>query len=405
MKCFSSDKNPPKFVLTMDRPDLDNQIFFRDTELSDDDDSEINTRDTTNFYDFAVALDRRQTAVENAVEAVADKDYLPKCASHCEPRYFPEDDGTELSERDISIVRATVGSARADQIKCSCLNPRCKIVRYIQSADYDREDKSKQEPKGEKSQNDLNTSTLATPPNLLVDKNDFKQVHEELLALSGGQENATKVYNRIRTLSNGQTRVDTSSRCNTSLMQLCSTTFKDEDDPTRKKERHLLNAQIYALIKLYIDLDPEALFMRNTQEAGALELAALTNKVVVSKYLVMLHNIYGRDVNAKNDRGHTLLHLMARKGDDCVDALEALLKIRLVSEDGRYAKRLFRIDVLNDGKKTPLDVATACVDLFSTGKDRAIYTKVISTFHKTIEEEAQSLESSQPTYTTFLNNF
>ena len=143
------------------------------------------------------------------------------------------------------------------------------------------------------------------------------------------------------------------------------------------------------------------------QDAGALELAALTNKVVVSKYLVMLHTIYGRDVNAPNKRGHTLLHLLARKGDDCAETLEALLNIRITSENGSRSHRLLRMDVLNEGKKTPLDVATACVDLFSTGKDRAIYSRVIAIFHNVIEEEARELEleAEAQQQLTFQNNF
>jgi hypothetical protein len=66
------------------------------------------------------------------------------------------------------------------------------------------------------------------------------------------------------------------------------------------------------------------------------------------------------------------------------------------------------MDVLNEGKKTPLDVATACVDLFSIGKDRTLYTRVISIFHSAIEEEALQLvaDSEQEASTlTFLNNF
>jgi hypothetical protein len=155
-----------------------------------------------------------------------------------------------------------------------------------------------------------------------------------------------------------------------------------------------------------MDLDPEALFVRNTQDAGALELAALTNKVVVAKYLVMLHTIYGRDVNAPNQRGHTLLHLLARKGDDCAETLEALLGIRVVSEDGLVSRPLLRMDVLNEGKKTPLDVATACVDLFSIGKDRTIFTRTIAIFHGAIEDEAMRLEESDTQSSlTFQNNF
>jgi ankyrin repeat protein len=186
-------------------------------------------------------------------------------------------------------------------------------------------------------------------------------------------------------------------------MQLCSTTFKDESDPARLEERSMLYAQIYAFIRLYMELDPNALFVRNVQDAGALELAALTNKVEVAQFLVMLHATYGRDVNAPNQKGHTLLHLMARKGDDCSDTLEALLAIKVFSSDGRTSQRLLRMDVLNEGKKTPLDVAVACVDLFSVGKDRTVYNRVISVFHNAIEEEAIQLVGEPSSLLSFLN--
>jgi hypothetical protein len=100
---------------------------------------------------------------------------------------------------------------------------------------------------------------------LQIAKDDFRRVHDQLISLSGGKDRATNVYHKICAQAKGQTRVDCSSGTNTALMQLCSTTFKDESDPTRCEERMMLNAQIYALAKLYMDLDPEALFVHNSQ--------------------------------------------------------------------------------------------------------------------------------------------
>lgn len=155
-------------------------------------------------------------------------------------------------------------------------------------------------------------------------------------------------------------------------------------------------------------LDPEALFVRNSQEAGALDLAALTNKVCVSKYLAMLHTLYGKDVNQRNNKGHTLLHLLARKGDESAETLESLLQIYLYSNDASDRTKLFRMDILNDGKKTPLDVAVACVDIFTTGKDRTLYTKTLGVFHNAIQDDANDLQKKTEAYearTTFLNQF
>lgn len=143
---------------------------------------------------------------------------------------------------------------------------------------------------------------------------------------------------------------------------------------------------------MYISLDPEALFVRNSQDAGALDLAALTNKVCVSKYLAMLHALYGKDVNQKNNMGHTLLHLLARKGDESAETLESLLQIYLYSKNATDRTKLFRMDILNNGNKTPLDVAVACVDIFSSGKDRALYTMTLGVFHNAIQEDAMDLQ-------------
>ena len=199
-----------------------------------------------------------------------DDSYQAKCGSHPRPslrwRLCQVDDDQELSEKDRNMVQETIGSVRADHVQCNCLNTRCKIVRYLKT----HQNKEAVREPCQMSRNDLNvpTPTPTSSPvssRLQIAKDDFRQVHEQLISLAGGKERATNVYQKICALAKGQTRVDSSSSSNTALMQLCSTTFKDESDPTRCEERMMLNAQIYALVKLYMDLDPEALFVRNSQ--------------------------------------------------------------------------------------------------------------------------------------------
>ena len=121
---------------------------------------------------------------------------------------------------------------------------------------------------------------------------------------------------------------------------------------------------------------------------SALDLAALNDKTSVAVFLARVLESQGFDPNAPNDQGHTVLHLLARKGDDCASTLEALLAM---IQENNHRERLFRIDVVNHGHKTPLDVAVVCSEMYSTGKDRAIYTETIKLFQDVIIDEANNL--------------
>ena len=126
------------------------------------------------------------------------------------------------------------------------------------------------------------------------------------------------------------------------------------------------------------------------QNVSALDLTALNDKSAASVYLARLLESHGYDPNRPNDHGHTVLHLLARKGDDCSSTLEALLCMR---KKDNPRERLFRIDVVNHGHKTPLDVAVICSHKYSTGKDRTIYTETINLFQDVIIDEANQIMS------------
>ena len=219
----------------------------------------------------------------------------------------------------------------------------------------------------------------------------YKRLHESpelnsarsaLVSSAGGIRAALTIYNCCLEIYNRQTSHDESNKC--VLTQLCSRTPKVED------EKRLLMGQIFAFIRIFLEQDPDSLFLRNKNGTNALEFAGITNKPQVSAYLALLYHFMGRDVNEPGAHNHTVLHIMARKGDDCAEALQQLLQLRVPG----LRRRLLRIDVVNQGRKTPLDVAMACADLFSTGKSRTIYTNVIELFHKAIQEEAEELETA-----------
>jgi hypothetical protein len=137
------------------------------------------------------------------------------------------------------------------------------------------------------------------------------------------------------------------------------------------------------------------LFTRNSQEASSLELASLTNKSIIACWLALLYPSFGHDVNETNHLGHSVLHLLARKGDEAADTLQELLKLRCNTNPSKSMPfgRMFRLDVVNSGAKTPLDVAVTCE--LNGRKDEngdTQYHRVISYFHETIVEEAEEFE-------------
>lgn len=212
---------------------------------------------------------------------------------------------------------------------------------------------------------------------------------ERLVEAAGGPALCRTVHECCQGLARTQPRVLELSRegDDTVLMQLCARRAH-RHAPDLEKQRRLQLAQINAFLRLYADRQPGLLAARNRAGTSALDLAALTGKTEAAAALALACAAAGSDPNAapEGGGGHTVLHLLARKGDDAADTLEALLGLR--REDG---SRLLRLDVVNAGRKTPLDVAVACRELFSVGPDRAVYDRTIAAFHAVIQEDAREM--------------
>ena len=115
---------------------------------------------------------------------------------------------------------------------------------------------------------------------------------------------------------------------------------------------------------------------------------------MVACWLALLYPCFGRDANETNQLGHTVLHFLARKGDEVADTLQELLRLRNPSKNSSNTSvRCLRLDVVNSGAKTPLDVAIACeVNSRKDGSSDTQYKKIISYFHDSIVEEAEEFE-------------
>ena len=223
-----------------------------------------------------------------------------------------------------------------------------------------------------------------SPPELL-------EAHSEFLSSAGGRRRVCALYRKLLSLLPcvPDFLAPTSSDGNTLLMILCC-----QLDARNQLMLHIITV----IIALYSNAGQagqgsagndktDLLFKRNYQEASALEIAALSNKSIVVKYLALLYAPLNRDVNETTLAGHSVLHLLARKGDESADALETLLNLK---DNG---KRLIRLDVVNRGHKTPLDVANMCQDSFPD----VSFTQVLALFHSTIQEQVEELMCSDST--------
>lgn len=248
---------------------------------------------------------------------------------------------------------------------------------------------------------------------------ELRKAHEDIIRRAGGIHRVKQVYHELAFLSQclggWQTLLENSPKDgNSLLMWLCCQPHKTQLTDEGRKIRGVrldINRYLYSkIIAVTMAMIWDAygndtkdikntclLFKRNSQEElfnTSLELAALTNKSVVARWIALLYPCFGRDVNETNELGHTVLHFLARKGDQVADTLQELLKLRNPSGNSSSVPfgRMFRIDVVNGGAKTPLDVAMACERDRKDDTNDTQYTQVISYFHDVIVEEAEEFE-------------
>ena len=307
--------------------------------------------------------------------------------SELQARLSPEVQDEDEEEEILGIHNPSPAHhLHPSNLKCTCFDPNCKLRSYFESRT------KYYESKGATSANYLPSSSNAPSPCGPTDQegqssDQLTQAHSDLIAACGDPGKAHTIYECCVSLYQRHPDIlstNASDSGDTVLMQLCARTADTSADPQAKC---LLNGQIAAFIQIFCEHAPDLLFVRNRQGSNALELASVTNKVSVSVYLALLYAKYGHNVNETNPQGHSVMHIIARKGDDCSETLGALLRLR--NPDG---SRFLRYDIVNHGQKTPLDVAIACTEIFSTGKDRTIYDKVIKLFLDAVEADARQIE-------------
>ncbi|XP_040583126.1 uncharacterized protein [Lepeophtheirus salmonis] len=282
------------------------------------------------------------------------KVFVPKCSIGNKSSLIYSGFEPESSAQDQCTFSRIVKDYPGKVLKCQCQNASCglkKLFReeYIKSQYLQR--------------------------NLKL----HETLKEELIHSIGGSSVYQNVYNYCLKLSRTEPQIFSnlaSADGDTVLMELCL---------DKKIEANLLSAQILAFISIYSDHSPSLLFVRNKQNFNAFELAALSNKTSIASYLAAMFLYHNQDPNTTDSLGHTILHKLARKGDACVSTLNELLSLR-----NEQNNRILRLDIVNEGGKTPYDVVTACIDLFAHDHSLS-YCETLNSFQKVIREDAEEL--------------
>ncbi len=94
--------------------------------------------------------------------------------------------------------------------------------------------------------------------------------------------------------------------------------------------------------------------LTNKVGSSALDFTALTNKTVVTRFLAEIFYILGADLYAADSQGNTLLHILARKGDEVADTLEALLDLNLRDD----CRKVYQSEIARNKKgELPIHIA------------------------------------------------
>lgn len=274
----------------------------------------------------------------------------------------------------------------ANHLSLSLLRRRENEAELSYESDEDNNSVPKQSPEQRPGSKRIKKSNSRQMELNNLDKGpSLSKEEREMVRLAGGPNEAFSYARQCEdNLKSGVKKMEPMHGGDTLLMEKCIQKQPLSDKKFWKKN----HAEILAYSKIMAQSHPELLIHRNHQNVNALDLASLNDKSSVAVFLARLLESKGYDPNAPNDQGHTVLHLLARKGDDCSSTLEALLAMRKISN---ASERLFRIDVVNQGHKTPLDVAVICAHKYATGKDRAIYTETINLFREVIFDQAKEL--------------
>ena len=91
------------------------------------------------------------------------------------------------------------------------------------------------------------------------------------------------------------------------------------------------------------------IFARNKSDVIAFEIAAIKNNKLVACYLAeVMYNLKDNTntalmaLNSPDSQGNTIIHMLARKGDESAEALKGLLDMKL-ADGSRFSFLIFLI--------------------------------------------------------------
>jgi ankyrin repeat protein len=127
------------------------------------------------------------------------------------------------------------------------------------------------------------------------------------------------------------------------LMSLCH----------KKTDKTETRAQIFAIVsKLSAANKSSSLTAKNNDGLTTLDYAITSNNAQVAIFMAELFYVFGKDPNCLDKHGNSIIHFIARLGEDSADALPSMLKLRQVS-----GQRIFSSSIRNNHGQLPIHIA------------------------------------------------
>lgn len=127
-----------------------------------------------------------------------------------------------------------------------------------------------------------------------------------------------------------------------------------------KNDLPSLRAQVFALLAFVLgECNQEGINMiirKNQVGLSALDYATVANNAKIAAFLAKVFYIFGQDVLGRDSQGNSILHMMARKGDQVAPTLNTLISITY--RDHNNNGKVYPTNVKNNRHEMPIHIVS-----------------------------------------------